>query len=50
MDGGYIVGGDTQSSDGDISVYHRYRDSLVVKVTKNGAIEWLKSLGEGFRI
>ena len=45
IDGGYVVGGITGSSDGDISGNNGSGDYLVVKLSQNGAIEWQKSLG-----
>jgi hypothetical protein len=48
-DGGYIVGGGTQSNDGDISGNHGSRDGLILKLTDNGAIVWQKLLGGSFQ-
>jgi hypothetical protein len=46
-DGGYIVAGSTNSSDGDVSGLHwnTFTDYWVVKLTKDGVIEWQKCLG-----
>ncbi|MEO9004853.1 MAG: T9SS type A sorting domain-containing protein [Ginsengibacter sp.] len=46
-DGGYIVAGSSQSSDGDITSSHGVfvNDYWVVKLTSTGSIEWEKSLG-----
>jgi hypothetical protein len=44
-DEGYIVAGNSESSDGDVSVNHGEADFWVVKLKVNGDIEWQKSLG-----
>jgi len=44
-DGGYIVGGETISNDGDVSGNHGSRDYWVVKLDHEGNIEWQKCLG-----
>ncbi|BES64661.1 hypothetical protein SANA_11000 [Gottschalkiaceae bacterium SANA] len=44
-DGGYIVAGQTQSQDGDVSGHHGYNDIWVVKLDEKGEINWQKSLG-----
>ena len=44
-DGGYIVVGGTNSTDGDITVNHGGNDIWVVKLTATGTITWQKSLG-----
>lgn len=44
-DGGYLVGGFTESIDGDVSVNHGNCDVWVVKLNQAGEIEWEKSLG-----
>ncbi len=45
LDGGYIVGGYTMSSDGDVTGLHYAIDMWVVKLTTDGAIQWQKTLG-----
>jgi hypothetical protein len=48
IDSGYIVAGDSYSKDGDVSGHHgshRSSDYWIVKLTKNGDIQWQKSLG-----
>ncbi len=46
LDGGYIVvGGETESNDGDVSVNYGNPDFWIVKLDGNGSIEWEKSLG-----
>lgn len=42
---GFIVGGNTQSANGDVSGYHGGRDVWVVKLSTTGAKEWQRSLG-----
>lgn len=44
-DGGYIVGGETESNDGDVSGNHGDRDYWVTKLNISGDIEWQKCLG-----
>jgi len=44
-EGGYIVAGYTQSTDGDITGYHGTGDCWVVKLDNTGTMEWQKSLG-----
>jgi len=44
-DGGYIVAGETQSNDGDVSGNHGNSDYWVVKLTSSGTLEWQKALG-----
>lgn len=44
-DGGYILVGDTQSNDGDVTGHHAYNDIWVVKLSNNGTLEWQKPIG-----
>lgn len=44
-DKGYILGGFTNSNDGDVSGHHGEGDAWVVKVDKDGNILWQKALG-----
>ncbi|MDX1651356.1 MAG: T9SS type A sorting domain-containing protein [Brumimicrobium sp.] len=44
-DGGYIVGGYSNSTDGDISENNGLRDYWVLKIDATGNIIWQKSLG-----
>ncbi|MBK8912343.1 MAG: T9SS C-terminal target domain-containing protein [Chlorobi bacterium] len=47
-DGGYIVAGRSNSTDGDVSGHHgaaNHPDFWIVKLTSGGEIEWQKSLG-----
>ncbi len=45
-DGGYLLAGNTDSSDGDISAYHGGdRNMWIVKLSSTGAIEWEKNYG-----
>jgi len=44
-DGGYIVAGYSNSSDGDVSGNHGDYDYWVVRLNDTGAIQWQKSLG-----
>lgn len=44
-DGGYIVAGETSSSDGDVIGNHGNADAWIVKLDASGNIQWQKSLG-----
>src|SRR4051812_25721754 len=44
-DGGYIVAGTSNSTDGDVTGNHGGNDYWVIKLSAAGAIEWQKSLG-----
>ena len=44
-DGGYIVAGESSSTDGEITDHHGSSDYWVVKLNFDGKIEWEKSLG-----
>lgn len=44
-DGGYIVAGNSESADGDVSGNHGDYDFWVVKLDANGNLVWQKSLG-----
>jgi len=44
-DGGYIVGGYTDSNDGDVTGNHGGNDAWVVKLSTTGIIKWQKALG-----
>jgi uncharacterized delta-60 repeat protein len=44
-DGGYIVAGYSDSTDGDVRGNHGKEDLWVAKLSANGALEWQKSLG-----
>jgi len=44
-DGGYIVVGRTYSNDGDVSGNHGTDDLWIVKIDKNGKIQWEECIG-----
>ncbi len=44
-DGGYFVAGETESSDGEVTVNHGIRDYWVIKLDIAGNLQWQKSLG-----
>ncbi len=44
-DGGYILAGESTSSDGDVSFNHGNTDFWIVKLDEEGAIEWENSFG-----
>ena len=44
-DGGYIVAGSTNSTDGDVTGSHGFQDYWIVKLSSTGIIEWQKDLG-----
>jgi len=45
IDGGYILGGETSSNDGDVSGNHGGRDAWLVKLDANGGLLWQRTLG-----
>ncbi len=45
LDGGYIVGGWTESNDGDVSGNHGGRDAWVMKLDSTGRLIWQRCLG-----
>ncbi len=44
-DGGYIIAGQSNSNDGDVSGNHGSFDYWIVKINDTGAIQWQKSIG-----
>jgi hypothetical protein len=44
-DGGYIVAGVAQSSDGDVTGHHGGYDYWLVKLTSMGSLQWQKAMG-----
>jgi len=44
-DGGFIIAGQTNSNNGDVSGNHGGYDSWIVKLSNSGDIEWKKCLG-----
>ncbi|MEO8150329.1 MAG: T9SS type A sorting domain-containing protein [Bacteroidia bacterium] len=44
-DGGYIIGGTTQSNDGDVSGSNGNQDCWAVKIDSTGIIQWQKCAG-----
>ncbi|HYV92717.1 MAG TPA: T9SS type A sorting domain-containing protein [Chitinophagales bacterium] len=47
-DNGFIVGGYSSSTDGDVTGNHGETDFWIVKLNSSGTIEWQKSLGGSF--
>ena len=47
-DGGYIVGGETNSTDGDITINHGESDCWIIKLNTTGTIQWQKTFGGAF--
>jgi hypothetical protein len=47
-DGGYIIAGNSETSDGDIESNQGLKDLLISKINSNGNIEWKKSLGGSY--
>ncbi len=45
LDGGYIVGGESSSLDGNVTGNHGESDCWILKLDPEGKIEWEKSLG-----
>lgn len=44
-DGGYVVVGETGSSDGDVTGFHGNLDYWIIKIDGSGTLEWQKALG-----
>lgn len=44
-DGGFIIAGETDSTDGDVTTSHGQADFWVVKIDQIGNIEWQKTFG-----
>lgn len=44
-DGGYIIAGQTRSTDGDVSIAHGFYDYWVAKISSDGSLEWERSYG-----
>jgi uncharacterized delta-60 repeat protein len=44
-DGGYIMAGSSQSTDGDVTGNHGNADTWVVKLSGTGSLQWQKALG-----
>ncbi len=45
LDGGFLVAGNTKSTDGDVSENHGDSDCWVVKLDSGGSLVWEKSIG-----
>jgi hypothetical protein len=45
VDGGYVVAGYTNSTDGDVTGNHGYSDNWLVKLDGSGNLQWQKCLG-----
>ena len=44
-DGGYVMAGETNSNNGDVTVNNGNTDYWVIKVDATGSLQWQKSLG-----
>lgn len=44
-DEGFVIAGQTNSNDGDVRGNHGYSDAWVVKVNKDGKLQWQKTMG-----
>lgn len=44
-DGGYIIAGETDSNDGDVSGNHGFADFWIIKLSSAGNIQWQNCLG-----
>lgn len=44
-DGGYIIGGNSTSSDGDLKLNKGSSDFWIVKIKPNGDTSWTKTIG-----
>ncbi|MCY7411319.1 MAG: T9SS type A sorting domain-containing protein [Chitinophagales bacterium] len=47
-DGGFIVAGDSYSSDGDATLNHGLKDDWILKLDATGNLQWQKSLGGSY--
>ena len=47
-DGGYVVAGNSDSNDGDVSGNHGYFDYWIINLDSLGNLEWEKSLGGNY--
>lgn len=47
-DGGFIIGGDSNSIDGDFTSNHGYDDFAIIKIDSAGILEWQKTYGGTF--
>lgn len=45
LDGGYIIAGSSNSTDGDVTGHHDKNDYWIVKLNNTGILQWQKSLG-----
>jgi hypothetical protein len=45
LDGGYVVSGLTQSTDGDVTGIHGDKDAWIVKLSEDGDLEWQRCYG-----
>lgn len=45
LDGGYVISGDSRSSDGDVTVNNGFYDIWVVKIDELGNLQWQRSFG-----
>ncbi|HEX2607708.1 MAG TPA: hypothetical protein VHK91_10030 [Flavisolibacter sp.] len=45
LDGGYLLAGETSSNDGDVSGNHGANDFWVIKLDRQGMVQWKKVLG-----
>ncbi len=47
LDGGFVIGGEVQSTDGDVIGFHgnNYSDAWLVKLSSSGSIQWAKCYG-----
>jgi gliding motility-associated-like protein len=48
LDGGYIVNGFTQSTDGDAVTNHGHNDYFLVKLSSTGVVQWKKCYGSNY--
>ncbi len=45
LDGGYIIAGESYSTDGDVTGNHGFSDYWIVKLDSSGNLQWQKALG-----
>ena len=45
VDGGYVIAGDSESADGDLTNHFGYADIWLLKINDNGVLQWQKKYG-----
>jgi gliding motility-associated-like protein len=48
MDGGYVIAGEAESADGDLTCNNGVSDLWVIKISSNGTLQWQKAMGGNY--